>query len=56
MPNASNISAIHHITAITADAAENLAFYQNTLGLRMFKKTVNFDDPYIYHLYYGDNL
>ena len=55
MQNASKISAIHHITAITAHAAGNLAFYRNILGLRLVKKTVNFDDPYTYHLYYGDD-
>ncbi|MFZ1984455.1 MAG: VOC family protein [Desulfatitalea sp.] len=49
-----HISGIHHITAISASAAENLAFYENTLGLRLVKQTVNFDDPYTYHLYYGD--
>ena len=48
------ISSIHHITAVTSSAAENLAFYENTLGLRLVKQTVNFDDPYTYHLYYGD--
>ncbi len=48
------ISGIHHITAIAASAAENLSFYENILGLRMVKQTVNFDDPYTYHLYYGD--
>jgi glyoxalase family protein len=50
----SNISGIHHITAISASAVENLAFYENTLGLRLVKQTVNFDDPSTYHLYYGD--
>ncbi len=49
-----HISAIHHITAITPSATENLAFYENVLGLRLVKQTVNFDDPYTYHLYYGD--
>jgi predicted esterase/catechol 2,3-dioxygenase-like lactoylglutathione lyase family enzyme len=49
-----NISAIHHITAVSSSAAENLAFYEHTLGLRLVKQTVNFDDPYTYHLYYGD--
>ncbi len=49
-----NISGIHHITAVTASAAENLAFYETTLGLRLVKQTVNFDDPFTYHLYYGD--
>jgi glyoxalase family protein len=49
------ISGIHHITAIASSASENLAFYENVLGLRLVKKTVNFDDPYTYHLYYGDS-
>ena len=47
-------SGIHHVTAISGDARRNLAFYTRTLGLRMVKKTVNFDDPGSYHLYYGD--
>jgi glyoxalase family protein len=54
MNNNSKISGIHHITAIASSASENLAFYENVLGLRLVKKTVNFDDPYTYHLYYGD--
>jgi len=45
---------IHHVTAISGDARRNLDFYTNTLGLRLVKKTVNFDDPGAYHLYYGD--
>jgi len=49
-----SISGIHHITAVTSSAAENLAFYEKTLGLRLVKQTVNFDDPFTYHLYYGD--
>ena len=48
------IHAIHHITAIAASAAENVQFYEQVLGLRLVKQTVNFDDPYTYHLYYGD--
>lgn len=48
------ISGIHHITAIASSASENLKFYRGILGLRLVKKTVNFDDPYTYHLYYGD--
>lgn len=48
------ISGIHHITAVTPSATGNLAFYETTLGLRLVKQTVNFDDPYTYHLYYGD--
>ena len=45
---------IHHITAIAGLARRNLDFYAHTLGLRLVKKTVNFDDPGTYHLYYGD--
>jgi len=55
MNNNSKISGIHHITAIASSASENLAFYENVLSLRLVKKTVNFDDPYTYHLYYGDS-
>ena len=55
MNNNSKISGIHHITAIASSASENLAFYEKVLGLRLVKKTVNFDDPYTYHLYYGDS-
>jgi glyoxalase family protein len=55
MNNNSKISGIHHITAIASSASENLAFYEEALGLRLVKKTVNFDDPYTYHLYYGDS-
>lgn len=45
---------IHHITAVADDPQQNLDFYAGTLGLRLVKKTVNFDDPSTYHLYYGD--
>ena len=45
---------IHHITAIAGDAQKNLDFYSGVLGLRLVKKTVNYDDPGTYHLYYGD--
>lgn len=48
------VSGIHHITAVTASAAQNYLFYTRVLGLRLVKKTVNFDDPFTYHLYYGD--
>lgn len=48
------IRGVHHITAIASSASENLKFYRGILGLRLVKKTVNFDDPYTYHLYYGD--
>jgi glyoxalase family protein len=49
-----NINGIHHITAISGDAQRNLDFYTRVLGLRMVKKTVNFDDPGTYHFYYGN--
>jgi glyoxalase family protein len=48
------MSGIHHVTAISGKAARNIEFYTKTLGLRLVKKTVNFDDPGTYHLYYGD--
>ncbi len=50
------ILGLHHITIVTADAIRNLDFYTRVLGLRLVKKTVNFDDPGSYHLYYGDAL
>ncbi len=48
------IKGLHHITAITSDAARAARFYTGVLGLRLVKKTVNFDDPSAYHLYFGD--
>jgi glyoxalase family protein len=45
---------IHHITCITGDAPQNVDFYTGTLGLRLVKKTVNQDDPTVYHLFYAD--
>ena len=51
-----NIRNIHHVTAIAGNAQRNLDFYVGFLGLRLVKKTVNFDDPYTYHLYYGDGF
>ena len=50
------MSGIHHVTAISGRADRNLDFYTGTLGLRFVKKTVNFDDPGTYHLYYGDEV
>lgn len=47
-------SGIHHVTAIAGDPQANADFYLNALGMRLVKKTVNFDDPGTYHLYYGD--
>jgi glyoxalase family protein len=50
------LDGIHHVTAITGDAPRNLAFYTGVLGLRLTAKTVNQDDPGVYHLFYGDEL
>jgi glyoxalase family protein len=50
------LGGIHHLTAISADAPGNLAFYTGTLGLRLVKKTVNQDDVSAYHLFYADGL
>lgn len=47
---------IHHITAISGHPQENMDFYGKVLGLRFIKKTVNFDDPNTYHLYFGDDM
>ncbi|MCI4661925.1 MAG: ring-cleaving dioxygenase [Neomegalonema sp.] len=49
-------AGLHHITAISNGAQKNLDFYTQVLGLRFIKKTVNFDDPTVYHLYFGDEL
>src|SRR5688572_26352588 len=48
------LEGIHHITLITGDAPRNVDFYTRVLGLRMVKKTVNQDDPTVYHLFYAD--
>ncbi len=48
------VPGIHHVTAITADAQRNVDFYAGLLGLRLVKLTVNYDDPSVYHIYYGD--
>src|SRR5207237_354281 len=48
------LDGIHHVTAITADAPGNVDFYARVLGLRLVKKSVNQDDPTVYHLFYGD--
>lgn len=47
---------IHHVTAMAGDAQRNRDFYEGVLGLRLVKQTVNFDDPSMYHLYYGDGV
>jgi glyoxalase family protein len=49
-----NLEGIHHISAITGDARRNVDFYTSVLGLRLTAKTVNQDDPGVYHLFYGD--
>src|SRR5947209_13486980 len=49
-----SMSGIHHVTAIAGRAERNLDFFTRVLGLRLVKKTLNFDDPGTYHLYYGD--
>ena len=50
------LDGIHHITAITGDAPRNVDFYTRVLGLRLNAKSVNQDDPTVYHLFYGDEL
>ena len=50
------IAGLHHVTAMAADPQRNADFYTGVLGLRLVKKTVNFDDPGTYHLYYGDEV
>ena len=51
-----SVPGIHHVTAITADVQRNVDFYVGALGLRFIKKTVNFDVPDTYHLYFADYL
>jgi glyoxalase family protein len=48
------ITGIHHVTAVCSDAQKNIDFYIGVLGLKLVKKTVNFDGPDVYHFYYGD--
>jgi predicted esterase/catechol 2,3-dioxygenase-like lactoylglutathione lyase family enzyme len=50
------IRGIHHVTAIASDPQRNIDFYVGVLGLRLVKRTVNFDDPQTYHFYYGDDV
>ena len=49
------LDGIHHVTCITGDAPRNVDFYTRVLGLRLVKKSVNQDDPTVYHLFYGDD-
>ena len=50
------IQGLHHVTSLASSAKENNTFFTNVLGLRRVKKTVNFDAPDVYHLYYGDEV
>ncbi len=50
------IKGLHHVTAVTRDGQLNMDFYRNVLGQRLVKKTVNFDAPDTYHLYFGDEI
>jgi len=51
-----SILSLHHVTATVTDAQEDLDFYAGLLGLRLVKKTVNFDNHHVFHFYYGDEL
>lgn len=50
------IKGLHHVTSMAANANANNSFFTRNLGLRRVKKTVNFDAPEVYHLYYGDEI
>ena len=50
------IKGLHHVTSLASSASKNNAFFTDALGLRRVKKTVNFDAPDVYHLYYGDEV
>ncbi len=50
------INGLHHISALVANPQKNVDFYAGILGLRLLKKTINFDAPEVYHLYYGDEM
>jgi glyoxalase family protein len=49
------LAALHHVTCVCADAQRTVDYYRDELGLSLVKKTVNFDDPHSYHLYFGDD-
>jgi len=51
-----NLSALHHVTCVCSDAQRTVDFYRDVLGFALVKKTVNFDDPHSYHLYFGDEV
>jgi glyoxalase family protein len=50
------LAGLHHVTCVCSDAQQTLDFYRDTLGFSLVKKTVNFDDPHSYHLYFGDEV
>ena len=50
------LAALHHVTCVCSDAQRTLDFYRDELGFVLVKKTVNFDDPHSYHLYFGDRI
>ena len=50
------INGLHHVTSLASSASENNTFFSEVLGLRRIKATVNFDNPEVYHLYYGDEV
>ena len=50
------LEGVHHISCITADATKNVEFYAGVMGMRLVKKTVNQDDPSVYHLFFGDEM
>ena len=52
----SQVKGLHHVTSLASSASQNNAFFTDVLGLRRVKKTVNFDAPDVYHLYYGDEV
>jgi glyoxalase family protein len=56
MTELNQIQGLHHVTSLASAAVANNAFFTRTLGLRRVKKTVNFDEPSVYHLYYGDEI
>jgi glyoxalase family protein len=50
------LTGLHHVTCVCSDAQQTLDFYRDRLGFTLVKKTVNFDDPHSYHLYFGDEI
>src|SRR5436305_14091195 len=50
------LAGLHHVTCVCSDAQRTLDFYREQLGFALVKKTVNFDDPHSYHLYFGDDV